>query len=496
MIRFLAAVAFIGIWFGCSHQGPVDVASSGTKSGNAMVCGTILSPTGLPSAGATPTKNAKVFIVRSDYNPFANMSEDGFTMDSTFSDSQGRYAFSDLPLGQYNITAVHQGLRSFHGSLNVDGSSDIPSLMDTLCQPGSVSGEVQNAYGSGLSGVNLCIMGTPFHARSISVYGVFTLDSLASGTYTMLLKSSVNRFFSIETLITVLSGNHDTLSMPLTLVEKSVQCLFAGADKALWAGTSGGLARFHEGLWNYYTSAAGLSHDNITSLMQDTQGRLWAGTIRGISVFNGISWSPFRTFTPIDFSEIKCLASDFKGRVWIGLGSYLYFSRDSLLEMVEESFKWPSNTITAITGDSSGVWIGTTSGLHHLVDTVWSSFTVQEGLPNNSIRCLALNTTGEVFAGTENGIAVFNGTTWTNYTVQDGLPSNTITALYIDSKSVVWAGTANGLCRKADTMWTVVHDPLLNNQRINCITSFENKIWVGWSNGLCYYNGILWQGVQ
>jgi signal transduction histidine kinase/ligand-binding sensor domain-containing protein len=70
--------------------------------------------------------------------------------------------------------------------------------------------------------------------------------------------------------------------LPAISPAESVSCLLWGSDKALWAGTSEGLARLTAGGWTFFTNRAGLSTPNISYLVEDDQGYLWVGSSLGL----------------------------------------------------------------------------------------------------------------------------------------------------------------------------------------------------------------------
>ncbi len=66
------------------------------------------------------------------------------------------------------------------------------------------------------------------------------------------------------------------------LLNSSVVVLCPGKDDILWAGTYGqGLWRWQHGQAKLFTTADGLSNDQIRSLRQDPDGTLWIGTFGG-----------------------------------------------------------------------------------------------------------------------------------------------------------------------------------------------------------------------
>jgi ligand-binding sensor domain-containing protein/two-component sensor histidine kinase len=68
---------------------------------------------------------------------------------------------------------------------------------------------------------------------------------------------------------------------------------------------------------------------------------------------------------------------------------------------------------------------------------------VKEGLPSQSVRCLAFDTTGFLWVGTDRGAARFNGRQWTTIGLPEGTSSH-VTALLAFNDGSVWLGLRGG----------------------------------------------------
>lgn len=66
------------------------------------------------------------------------------------------------------------------------------------------------------------------------------------------------------------------------LPSNNVLSLHCDADGVLWAGTSGGLARYEDGEWTVYTTAQGLVGNSIAYVLEDPNGFLWLGSRSGL----------------------------------------------------------------------------------------------------------------------------------------------------------------------------------------------------------------------
>jgi ligand-binding sensor domain-containing protein len=71
-------------------------------------------------------------------------------------------------------------------------------------------------------------------------------------------------------------------------------------------------------------------------------------------------------------------------------------------------------------------------------------YTVEDGLPSNTVYCTVQDDRGFIWFGTDAGISRFDGLEFKNFTRNDGLPDNEILKLLKDSKGRIWMHTLNG----------------------------------------------------
>lgn len=190
-----------------------------------------------------------------------------------------------------------------------------------------------------------------------------------------------------------------------------------------------------------------------------------------------------RHLLPVFFAGSIFFHSGVSGQAWT-----IFNNVNSLL---------PQNTIRCITIDSQNrKWVGTDFGLGVYNDTSWTIYnTSNSGIQDNSIRSIAFDAAGAVWLGTFNSGAVkFDGTTWTQYsTSNSGIPDNFVKGIAFDTAGESWFATADGLAHYDGSVWQVWNpgnSPLLS-PNIACITIGSNNIkYLGTFNGgMCYFDG-------
>jgi hypothetical protein len=113
-------------------------------------------------------------------------------------------------------------------------------------------------------------------------------------------------------------------------------------------------------------------------------------------------------------------------------------------------------------------------------------FNTLDGLPNNAIRSLYLDSRGLLWIGTENGLSKMENNTFQNFDETDGLAFNSCWAIIEDPLGQMWFGSYGGGISYFDGRFFHALDSGdgLINDFIRSLYFFDDKIWVGTINGL------------
>lgn len=126
----------------------------------------------------------------------------------------------------------------------------------------------------------------------------------------------------------------------------------------------------------------------------------------------------------------------------------------------------------------------------------FSHFTNKNGLSQNSVHCIAQDSTGYVWLGTEDGLNRFDGYEFAHFhedgTKAGNLSSDYITDLAFDNSNRLWIATWNGLNRyqqETETFHAYLHRPnetgsLVSNTVYQVFVDTENYIWAGTDKGV------------
>ena len=181
-----------------------------------------------------------------------------------------------------------------------------------------------------------------------------------------------------------------------------------GRSGTLWIGTGIGLyRRLPDGLTTLYTTAQGLSGNDVRTLLEDRDGHIWVGTTQGLCE----------------------LVSQPDPHALIVVNQYTVSNGPA------------NNYITALhQSEDGGIWIGTNAGLAQFVpsaSTVAKSFrtyATAQGISGKEIRSLGEDRDGNLWIGTEsNGAMKLARNGFVTYTEIDGLRDTRIASIFEDA---------------------------------------------------------------
>jgi len=277
-------------------------------------------------------------------------------------------------------------------------------------------------------------------------------------------------------------GTWETYSLndKLTFIE-SIQALCVDHGGAVWCGTVwDGVMRFDGSAWASYTRDDGLADNWIRSIAIAPDGAVWIGGYHaygphwgqqfyagGVSRFDGDAWTTYTEKDGLASDAVKCIAVGDDGTVWAGAEHYVFSNA--------RYFR----------------------GLSRFDGETWTTFDETDGLVNNAVNALAVETGGAVWAGTREGVSRFDGSTWRNYTEIDGLVDNYVKTIVIDHEGTVWFGTPRGLSGFDGAAWTsyTVDNGLVNDSVKALAVDSENTLWCGTSEGLYRFSGGSWESI-
>jgi len=289
----------------------------------------------------------------------------------------------------------------------------------------------------------------------------------------------------------------------------------------------------HQKVMTGWTSQEGLSSDNITQVLQDSQGYFWFGTYNGIVRFDGIHFHTYSRFTNLDFptNSANVLMEDRNGGIWAGTnGDGVVYLFEDQVESIGQSDGMPSLVVRALAqGSDNQILAGTNAGLvaienrkvtllfqdvlgqrnivglHRTSEEVlWVSTGERElfridgpgyqairrvdALSGYQVLAFVDDPSGGLYLGTQNSGLFFYDPDVSSGNMlvhQDEVRAKTINALRFGRNGELWVGTDSGLFSKYSEYWSHFgsKDGLVDDQVSSLFEDTEGNLWLGTSRG-------------
>jgi signal transduction histidine kinase/ligand-binding sensor domain-containing protein/CheY-like chemotaxis protein len=278
---------------------------------------------------------------------------------------------------------------------------------------------------------------------------------------------------------------YDRASTP-SLPISNVDVLTVASDGSLWIGLRRrGLARLDGGQFTFFTTAQGLTSNEVNAIVATPDGSVWAGTAgQGLNRIRNGKVTVYRRADGLPDDYVYALAVAQRGLL-VGTGVGAALVTDAGIERLAPQEAHAQLTINAILeGESGDVWLGTAKGLWRLQHgRETSHYTTDEGLGSNDVTTLGRGGTGSIWIGLRaGGFARFRRDRLEAYTGADGLPDDFVHALYEDHEHNLWVGTnAGGVSRLRDTPFRTVgkREGLPADSTRAVFESQDGAMWIG-----------------
>lgn len=227
----------------------------------------------------------------------------------------------------------------------------------------------------------------------------------------------------------------------------------------LWIGTAGGgLARLEDGGWLMHDAPSGLSSSFILALAQGRGGSILAGTSLGLNRWTGGRWQPIPLPTQLPSSRVNTVLESPRSGLWVGTLGGLWNLHQGRSRLYNRQNGLPHNAIGTLLEDREDdgtpvLWVGTQGGgLARLRKDHWDTFTVQQGLPGDTILALTASQEPQgraLWVGFRGGgLGRYLAGHWTFWGLEDGLPNRIVSDLHIShrdgSPRTLFASTYGG----------------------------------------------------
>jgi len=263
----------------------------------------------------------------------------------------------------------------------------------------------------------------------------------------------------------------------------------------IWTATRGdGVIRFKKGKFDSLKKEDGLLCNQISCLMESTDGLIWVGTRNGLNIVNKGEITSVPLPETLTTTWITCLYEDDGGRIWIGTYG------DGLVKIKPKNDEYECRQIgpghikvTAFLEDRNGVrWIGTREkGLITFQQDRFYNLTTHNGLSNNYISCLFEDRSGNLWIGTQGGGIDFlpmenrgrsSGQIIFPLPLQQEFLSSIINSIYKDHEGTIWIATLGGglsSLRETNIHTYTTRNGLSTDNVYGVFADSKDQVWVG-----------------
>jgi len=255
-------------------------------------------------------------------------------------------------------------------------------------------------------------------------------------------------------------------------------------DGIVFAASGSGVARLNGDRWNKEAGPA-----EVKALLAPAQGpEALAGGTNGVWAFANGQWQ----LQPGSPARAIAFAAAPDGTPWVLApgGVFRWTNGWKFIHVVDDNdMSEPHSLLPAGPED---VLVASETGLFGMMGKrrYWLSLEVRPGgLMSRHTRALAWLDRTHFLVATDKGLNVSNGTrSWQSFTGTEGLPIVDLTHLAVAADGTVWLGSQSGLIRWKDGQWTYLASKRwLPDDCVNVIApAADGSVWVGTPNGLAY----------
>jgi len=361
-------------------------------------------------------------------------------------------------------------------------------------------------YNGGLNNIEY-FNGDSVKVRKFSVY-----DGLSDNNIFAICEDNFNRLW-IGTFgggITIRSKNGNSTPVSLTSLHNfpSDYIIAINRDSAgdLWIGT------YDNGVIKISVTAD-LTHskiektsekhsipDNTVWSLLPAGNDMWFGTNEnGIQKLSGEKLSSLTTSNGLLKNQVISLFNDREENTWIscGDGGISRYLGSRFWSITKKDGLADENVYSIVAGRDEEIWMGTYAGLVRLTRQddrlVFRNYTIENGLPDNIINSLALDSRNNLWIATPRGIASFDGKKFEIFSEEkDGLANNYVNSIFVDKDDVVWCGTKMGVSIYDGIGFKNTKEGYLPNSEVQTLIQDKaGNLWCGTLGGLAKFSGEM-----
>jgi len=280
-------------------------------------------------------------------------------------------------------------------------------------------------------------------------------------------------------------GQFTTYTMTNGLPDDSIRRMGKDRGGNLWMATPRGLARLgKDGGFTSFTTRNGLVSDFVTALCANSSQGVFAAAGGKLHRFEGNQFVPQPGVLEEGDGRMDSMASGPDGALWMTFesGRVKCWQNGKLASYTSADHH--HDRLGAVYADAQGtVWFGARDGIVRFAGGKFESFDPAEAKTKlGLVLSLIADSEGNLWLGTEaNGLARLRSMSVRMLTVQDGLPDNSTRCLYRDRQGDIWIGTYLGYARLSEGKMTAY--TRMGSNAIPAVTAMNEdatgRLWLG-----------------
>jgi ligand-binding sensor domain-containing protein len=267
------------------------------------------------------------------------------------------------------------------------------------------------------------------------------------------------------------------------------------ANDSLWLATNAAITLYTNNSFIHFNKDNSNLLSNSYKSVWTKNGFVWTGNYKGISKYTLNQWTNYRELRSNKIRNSTSLEKSIWFSTNNGLTAYngetweTYTIKDGLID----------NSVNDISfAKGKGIWIATEKGITHISENSVKSYTTNDGLIANHVKHTAIDSSGNKWFGTSSGISVYDDSQWFTYTTsEEKIESNNITDIETAPDGVVWISTTSGVSSYENgTFNHYSSEDGLNSDSVNTIfIDSTGTKWFGTQKGISKYNGTSWNSL-
>lgn len=222
------------------------------------------------------------------------------------------------------------------------------------------------------------------------------------------------------------------------LISNIVQDVFIDSENKLWVSTNKGISILYKKDFTNFNSNNGLKSENVIFTIELPDKTFLINTFEGPYLFKN------KLFKKLPYLQINS-AFIKNNIVLIASNSGLYKLENGLFIEYNNDIVELKRSFNNVVIDDKCIWLSSDEGIFKLEGKLFSNFNINDGLIDNKINCLLIDSDGILWYGSEGkGLGKYENNKFINFLPVNGFTNTSVLSLFEDFEGNIWIGGRNG----------------------------------------------------